>query len=655
MPEDVEFAVRTATKETDPVKIFATGYGTIDLFLPFIPVQPTGSPDVDDPAWLPSSVTNYGSWDSIKTSGLGVTTDDYDWMEFLADVKAQVASYWKMLRTQTWPSMTGATCAYALLLEDVEHGMLDQPGRRVQANLSTAATTLTHMLEGFNPHDGGAGGQFHILRLRRLLYFWSYNWSDRLIPLAQNIAATASMTLNFERQIEIVTALMIDEIWHFFVLWPMQADRAVFNLAFMDRNLTKLKSIEEMATAVDEQWYDWIKENKVAYVDETKMPGHEVFDGDFINDSLIQANTLDTTFFKIENYNFKVPAVSLQLARMTAGIGKTGDNALFAMLPHGVQQDTGYASHGQETWCLGLETHVNMKFLVDEKGWDDDIIKSITQNKHYTFIDLQSFIKDYFTDFNIVKNLNGLAEPEIHWCARKQFPVADDPMEQSNGTEVARSPMSNLDTGTLITADDDYIDWQSLTPWRLVPLQGMIPEYYSLYIPSGVTLRMMGFELLFNLIFDIGADAGWQDYHYKYDVHRYVQVIDHKTKEVKDWVYSVAGTQGAPLPTNHLRWESLGDVCINTYQSIALKYNYALVENGHVPFEKNFQSARPHGIDEAYGAFIDHFTHPINLRKFARLLMAKQSAAPEKKTVTQQDPKVPESVTKPSEQDEELT
>lgn len=643
MPEDVAFAFRQNTKETDAQKIGATGYATIDITLPYYPsstiqrlIPGTGNdnawPDCD---WLPSKVTNYGTWSTIKTSAVAIKTTSMQLFPYLVEVKATLETWWMDMSVSVWPSMTDATCLFAKVLDDVKLGMLNQPPRHLQNDLSTAATTLAEIIDGFNWKDGGLNDDRHHLLLRRLAYFWALNYTHKMVPLAQNIVATNSMKDNFDKIVEVVTALILEEIYWFFMLMPLQSDRAGFNLAFMDYNLLKAKAIEEMVTAVDEDWYDWVKTGKVAYITAPSL--HEVWTNEYINDNLVQATTLDNTFWKIENYNFKIPATSLMLARQLVGLGKYDDNKLFAFLPHtGYQSDDGtYDSHGEETWAIGVETALMLNMLDDARGKDRDMIKALNGNKHYTFIDLAPLISDYWTDFNIVKNLNGLAEPEVGWAMKRNFAFGDATMVLANEVEVARDPTGVLEDATnLISTDVGSVSaWAGIPIWPLVLLQEEIGEYYSLVVPAKVTERHMRFDLLMGLLWGVDDATGWQDYHYKYSVLKFVEFIDHKSKELLDWVWSDATTG-----ENHLRWECVRDVC-NSVLSIATQYNFTLVENGIIPLSKTFQAARPHGLEDAYDKLIDNFTHPDNLRHYARYLLEKSNVgAPQGEKVVQKEP-----------------
>jgi hypothetical protein len=460
------------------------------------------------------------------------------------------------------------------------------------------------------------------------------------------------MESNFNRIIELVTWLIIYEIYYMYLIAYIQSDRAMFNLSFLDYELAKSKTLDDMKTAVDAAWVHYVKRNKIAHV--SSMSHYTSWTGDFINDTQIDSSTLDNTIDKLR-LNYIVPTTSLELARQVFGIGRVNDRSInFAFLINGKAPSSGgdYDSQGIGEWAIGLNTALVQPLFKEMKGWNKEIEDAILRNKHYTFLELKPLLDGYFTEFNFVSSLKGLAEEEVYWGVKRHFAWTDDTVDNALIAEETRDPSDFAASGTAPVAG--LSNWWKVQIWPAIFCQGEIAENYALQLPPSVTLRHLKFDLLLGLMFDVEASTSWTDHRWFAISHQYVQMTNQKTLEVTDLCYS---------DQEEARWGCMCDPLNPTgtlsgtpknFYSIAWEYNVALIAGGVQSLDQVFQEARPFGWEGKFTQVIDDFTKPENLRLYAQLLLGKDSSAPPKTEVAQQEPSKPPEPTKATEEDDEL-
>jgi hypothetical protein len=649
MPGNETIAVRKLTNETDFMELVATGKEKYDITVVNLELQ-----DSDDlEPGFGNTVTSHPAYDSL--SELETNSQFYtlgqsgnpEFMEMMMDVVAQVRTGFRQVANGVWPVTRGSDNLIEYMYGEVENALLDKPHTKLDETFTSNETgDITDILEGLDWKDTGLGTtEMHETVLRRLVYVWALNWQEKFPKLAQNIVATQSMQTNFDRIIELVTWLIIYEIYYMYIIAYIQSDRAMFNLAFLDYELAKNKTLDDMKTAVDAAWTYFVKRNKIAHV--SSMSHYTSWTGDFINDTQIDATTLDNTLDKLR-LNYIVPTTSLELARQVFGIGKVQKNSTnFAFLLNGkLPSSSGdYDYHGIGEWAIGLNTALVQPLFKEMKQWNKEIEQAILRNKHYTFSDLKSLLDGYFTEFNFVGSLKGLAEEEVYWGVKRHFAFTDGTVDNALVAEATRDPSDFAASATAPVVD--YSNWDGVQLWESIFCQGEISENYALQLPPDITMRHLKFDLLLGLMFDVEESTSWQDHRWFAINHQYVQMVDQKTLEVTDLCYS---------DREEARWSFMIDHCVSTnFKSIAMEYNVCLILGGVQSLDQTFQEPRPFGWEGKHTMIIDDFTRPEHLRLYAKLLLDKNSSAPPSDVVEQQEPSKPPEPEKATEEDDELT
>lgn len=647
MPGNETIAVRKLTNETDFEELVATGREKYDITVANLMLQ-----DTDDLnpgfGFTVTTHSGYDDIDELESQSAFYTLGEGGnpaFMEMMIDVASQVRTAFRCISRGQWPTTRGGGCLIEYMYGEVENALLDKPHTKLDETFSTDESgDITDILEGLDWKDTGLGTtEMHETVLRRLTYVWALNWRGKFPALAQNIVSTNSMEANFNRIVEVITWLIFYEIYYMYLIGYIQSDRAMFNLAFLDYELAKNKTLDDMKTAVDAAWTYYVKRNKIAHV--SGMDHYTAWTGEFINDTQIDSSTLDNTIDKLR-LNYIVPTTSLELARQVFGIGRTSKSVNFAFLLNGkVCSSSGdYDTHGIGEWAIGLNTALVQPLFKEMKQWNKEIETSILKNKHYTFLELKPLLDGYFTEFNFVGSLKGLSEEEVYWGVKRHFAYTDGTVDNALIAEATRDPSDVAASGTAPVAS--LANWDGVQLWPLIFCQGEIAENYALQLPPDITMRHLKFDLLLGLMFDVEASTSWQDNRWFSINHQYVQMTNQKSSEVTDLCYS---------DREEARWELLVDHCDGTtYDSIAWNYNVALILGGVQSLDQVFQEPRPFGWEGKHTQIIDDFTKAENLRLYAQLLLGKDTSAPPKTVVEQQEPSQPEEPTKASEGDDNL-
>jgi hypothetical protein len=659
MPGSKTFSVRSLTKETDFQKVIATGKESLRIYiLKYLMNEAYG---VDSEYSI--------KYSSVSTPTLRAAYDDVDEledassnffgvehssntqpMEFLLDVVAQARTFMRSAARGVWPDLASSSALLAFLALEVRQALLDQPHTQTQEDMATAGTTLTNILEGISWSDDGLStNDMHCQWLRRLVYIWALSWTGKLPNLAQNIAATQAMTVNMNRIVDVITCLIVFEIFYFFLIGYVQSDRAMFNVGFLGYELAKLKTHDEMATALDPIWEHFAKQNKIGYM--SAMSNHSAWTADFIDQTEIEANTLDSTIDRLST-SFIVSQTGLKMARSLFGIGNYKDGEHFAFLLNGTPASGDGAGeyHGLSDWMIGVNSAIVMRCFEEMKGWNEEINSAIMRNKHYTFLELKDLISSYFTEFDFVSSVKGICDNEVYWGLRRNLTFADNPISSALlETEVVRDPQAVHDTNVLLpqVADASFEDWAGIPIAPLIFLQGRINPRNSLMIPADVTEAELGWDIIIWCLTALTSSTDWQDQRYEYNSTQLVSFIDYKTDELVDLALANA---------NVVRWDfRINPNEIATYPSAGAKYLAGLIEGGYEGLTRYESEARPHDWKDKHMKVIDFFTEESILRYYARLAIHHDSSsAPSDVTVTPTPSNKPPVASKPSDEDEEL-
>jgi hypothetical protein len=661
MPGLKRFAVRKLTKETDFQKIIATGTQSIRIWN----IKLLGNAAyATDFKWTPKYVDRTATPMTLRGKrtkanlesgsstyfGVDYATNTQPW-EFLMDVVDSAYCYMESAAKGDYPDLSSSSALLALLALEVKQALLDLPHLQTQEDWTTPGTTLTNIIAGINWKDDDGSNDRHDLWLRRIGYVWALGaWEGKLPNLAQNIASTSAMTLNMRRLVDIMTCLIVFEFAYFIAISYVQSDFAMLQVALLAKEINKLKLPEDFGTALDPIWEQFAKPNKYATV--TGLTNLTAYTADFIDDSLLEASTLDKMVDKLRN-NYIVPNTALRLARSTFGIGNYQDGNHFALLLDGCTKASSgnAANHGTTQWAVGLNMACIMSFFDEMKGWNELINSAILRNQHYTFLDLKNIIGSYFTEFSFNGSVKGMCEPEVYWAARRNLAIADSTLDSSyQHTEVVRDPQAIHSTNVLLSLAEGakYTDWVGVPIWSTIFTQGWIDDRQALIMPDFVTEKELGYDLLLGLLTNLTTSDTWQDQRLDWRRRDFIEMIDFKTSEFVNFCYSSA---------EQARWEYLKDPCsITDYKSIGIRYLLSLSNYGYEILDKIMQEPRPHGWTDAHIKIIDDFTAPENLRAYARLAVhADSSAAPVEKSVVPSTPVEKPEASKPSEEDEELT
>jgi hypothetical protein len=214
---------------------------------------------------------------------------------------------------------------------------------------------------------------------------------------------------------------------------------------------------------------------------------------------------------------------------------------------------------------------------------------------------------DFYTNFSVLEDLKGFAEPETYKPLRRTIVFGDDP----DATTFVRGDPISSDPEVLFTDDSNtaIMDDNSMSmtsEWVYLMLNAYLPNWYALHCPYDWSESELSYALLFGLLFDTGADPDidhdascdrWTAFSL-----RLVQMINAKKPDDVIALCSSGNNETA-------RFEDITDPTDCTaFQSISYKYAVELIDRVPTPHQI-MQGPRPKGWDGAAATVIDNIGH----------------------------------------------
>jgi len=481
---------------------------------------------------------------------------------------------------------------------------------------SGLTTDLSDAIEGVSWGDDAAlsPAYDHIAWFARIAYAFGVSMRGDFPQLSQRIEATNNATI-VTRNLEALFFLFPITLMDYFYLSAAQSDVAVFNIAALLDSLVNKKVPSEIFNAIDQSWRDFVIEHKYAVLG-TNLSDLRTYTGDFIGHSLLDATTLDNV---IHDWKTKgmVSNWALKKARTNWGIGvyeKHGEKVHFMNLFNGAIPDTGYTTHGDTTWELGI----NIALLVDYMKNREELVRdylAYVNKKSYTWTDVAKIYSTWFTEFSVLTSLKGFCEPEAYRPLRRQFAYSDHPTN-TNGWRDETGGLLTRDPQLLLTGDafkDDENTRSLASEWAYFYFYNQLPSHYRLYFPYDIDeaefYNMMWFGLLFDMTADDGDAYSTLDMDIDTDLCMYtvrsMRLIEMINSKMPDKVECLAWAYDTQIP----KFEDVNDVLdLANYEDTALKYGSELIDSAPAS-NTAYCSHRPKGWKDAPVVYLDMIAH----------------------------------------------